>query len=259
MGSKPSMEVFSTNIPYQVFDSLIVLNPIIKGGDKAFDNSKIISILSNQNNTTIFYTTDGTEPTSKSSKYNSPFSIKKSTIVKAIAIDNKGKQSFVTTASYKKRENEYAIKLLKPYEPQYDGGGPNALLDGIYGNINWRKGNWQGYQNTDMVAIIDLKKSTTVSSVAINFLQDAGAWVIYPKEITIQTSTDGKKYQEVFFATNTLQEQDNSVTLKKVNALFKKQKINYIKVSAKQYGTLPIWHLGAGGQSHIFVDEIEIK
>ena len=259
MGSKPSMEVFSTNIPYQVFDSLIVLNPIIKGGDKAFDNSKIISILSNQNNTTIFYTTDGTEPTSKSSKYNSPFSIKKSTIVKAIAIDNKGKQSFVTTASYKKRENEYAIKLLTPYEPQYDGGGPNALLDGIYGNINWRKGNWQGYQNTDMVAIIDLKKSTTVSSVAINFLQDAGAWIIYPKEITIQTSMDGKKYQQVFFATTNLQEQDNSVTLKKVNALFKKQKINYIKVSAKQYGTLPIWHLGAGGQSHIFVDEIEIK
>jgi hypothetical protein len=70
---------------------------------------------------------------------------------------------------------------------------------------------------------------------------------------------DGKKYQQVFFATTNLQEQDNSVTLKKVNALFKKQKVNYIKVSAKQYGTLPIWHLGAGGQSHIFVDEIEIK
>ena len=33
----------------------------------------------------------------------------------------------------------------------------------------------------------------------------------------------------------------------------------YIKVFAKNYGKLPDWHLGAGGQAWIFVDEITIN
>jgi len=32
----------------------------------------------------------------------------------------------------------------------------------------------------------------------------------------------------------------------------------YLRIKAVQYGKLPAWHLGAGGDSHIFIDEIEI-
>jgi hypothetical protein len=35
-------------------------------------------------------------------------------------------------------------------------------------------------------------------------------------------------------------------------------KARYVKVFAKNYGLLPKWHLGAGGQARIFVDEISI-
>ena len=33
----------------------------------------------------------------------------------------------------------------------------------------------------------------------------------------------------------------------------------YVKVFAKNYGVIPEWHLGAGGQTFIFIDEIDIK
>ncbi|HOI86312.1 MAG TPA: hypothetical protein PLV51_00475 [Lentimicrobium sp.] len=33
----------------------------------------------------------------------------------------------------------------------------------------------------------------------------------------------------------------------------------YIKVRAKTFGTIPPWHLGAGGQAYIFVDEIMVE
>ena len=36
-------------------------------------------------------------------------------------------------------------------------------------------------------------------------------------------------------------------------------KARYIKVFAKNFGTLPEWHQGAGGEAFIFVDEVEIK
>ena len=36
-------------------------------------------------------------------------------------------------------------------------------------------------------------------------------------------------------------------------------KAKYVKVKAYNYGKLPKWHQGAGGDAFIFVDEITIK
>ncbi len=36
-------------------------------------------------------------------------------------------------------------------------------------------------------------------------------------------------------------------------------KARYIKITAKNAGPCPEWHLGAGGKSWIFLDEILIK
>jgi hypothetical protein len=33
----------------------------------------------------------------------------------------------------------------------------------------------------------------------------------------------------------------------------------YIKVFAKNYGKIPKWHLGVGGNAYIFTDEIIVK
>lgn len=45
-----------------------------------------------------------------------------------------------------------------------------------------------------------------------------------------------------------------------INPRFR-EKVNarYVRIKAIQYGKLPAWHLGAGGDTHIFVDEINIK
>ena len=36
-------------------------------------------------------------------------------------------------------------------------------------------------------------------------------------------------------------------------------KARYVRVKAKNFGTIPEWHLGAGGDAHIFVDEIVVE
>jgi hypothetical protein len=36
-------------------------------------------------------------------------------------------------------------------------------------------------------------------------------------------------------------------------------KAQYVKVKAYNFGTLPQWHQGAGGEAYIFVDEITVK
>ena len=127
----------------------IVINPVIAGGKTSFQNSREISILSSQKNIVIFYTNDGSDPDNKSAAYAVPITIDKSQTIKAIAYDSKGNHSFVTTAIYKKMEHNWNVKLNTNYEQMYDGGGAMGLIDGIRGETNWRKGNWQGYQKTD--------------------------------------------------------------------------------------------------------------
>ncbi len=80
-----------------------------------------------------------------------------------------------------------------------------------------------------------------------------------PKEISVEVSKDDKNFTEVYKANNFLPIEDLKVQIKKVEATFPSVQARYIKLKAMQYGKLPAWHEGAGSDSHIFIDEIEVK
>jgi hypothetical protein len=202
---------------------------------------------------------DGSVPTKASKKYSAPIRVNKSVTIKAIAINAKGESSYVTTASYKKPLHNWTIKLNTAYEQQYDGGGINGLIDDIRGEADWRKGNWQGYQKTDVDVVIDLQKPIPVSAVNIGLLQDTRAWIILPRQILIETSTDNKTFTQVYAGENFLPVEDLKAQVKNVEAGFTAVIARYVRVKALQFGKLPAWHEGAGGDTHIFVDEIVVK
>ena len=68
-----------------------------------------------------------------------------------------------------------------------------------------------------------------------------------------------KLFTKVFEDSNFVDAKDYEVQIKKVSSKFNAQNARYIRVVAKQFGKLPEWHQGFGGDSIIFVDEIEIK
>ena len=239
-------------------DAKIVLNPVIEGGNMSFTGKKTISISCPQKEVKIYYSTNGTTPDEKMNLYKNPFVIDGSMEIKAIAVDKDNLKSFVTKAVYKKKTNDWSVKLNSTYESQYNGGGADGLIDGIHGTLNWRMGNWQGYQIQNPDVIIDLKKSTDVSKVSIGFIQDVPVWIVMPKKVTVLISTDGINFKQVYTGENFLAIEDLALQLKKVEAVFEKQTCRYIKIIAEQYGKLPSWHEGAGGDTHIFMDEVEV-
>ena len=240
-----------------IYDDHFVINPVIEGGKMSFQNTLLVPMTSSQN-AKIFYTTDGSDPSDKSILYKKPLLVNSSETIKAIAYGLKGK-SFFTTAVYKKMEHNWIVKLNTKYENMYDGNGPLGLIDGIRGEPNWRKGNWQGYQKDDVDVTIDMKKPSIISSVSAGFLQDTNAWIVMPKEVIVRVSEDGKNFSTVSDQNNLLPIEDLKVQVKIVVANFTPVKARYIRFKAIQYGKLPSWHEGAGGDSHIFIDEIEIK
>lgn len=259
MGARPS--VFGkTGMPVTaITEHLIVHNPVIDGGPMSFTGTKKVFIYTNQAGVSYYYTTDGSLPNASSKKYSGDLFFDSSVTIKAIAISKNGESSFVTTAVFMKRPNNWTIKLNSPYEQQYDGGGAAGLIDGISGSTNWRKGNWQGYQKTDMNAEIDMQEVKTFSKVTAGFLQDVGAWIVAPRQLIVEVSTDGKQFTQVFSGENFLPVEDKKVQVRKVVASFNPVSARYVRVRALQYGQLPSWHEGAGGDTHIFVDEIQLQ
>jgi hypothetical protein len=191
--------------------------------------------------------------------YNGPIEIKQTTAIRAYAEDEQGNKSFVTTSEFVKRDNDWGIQLNTAFEPQYAAGGPDGLIDGLRGTENWRMGNWQGYQLQPFEAVIDLKKIRDCQKVKVGFLQDTRAWIVMPKSLKIELSIDGRSFKEVYNNGPFLSIEDLTTQVKKLEALFEKQQARFIKIKAEQYGKLPNWHEGAGGDTHIFVDEIEVE
>ena len=238
----------------------IVPVPVIKAAGQTFRDRLEISLVAiGASPASLYYTTDGSEPNSNSRRFTKPFVIEADTIVKALAIAADGRRSLVATAKYHRIPHDWKITLQSNYSSQYTGGGDFALIDGIRGTTNWSGGGWQGYQGKDFVAVIDLGNVQTVSKVGAGFLQDVGSWIWMPRGVEIELSTDGKTFTSGASIINEGPDREEGVVIRDFVATFSAQTARYVRIRALNFGKIPSWHPGNGGDAWIFVDEITIE
>lgn len=259
MGSKPSEKwgVADADCPQtSIDDNKIIPVPFIQNGKRAFTGKTLVDLHDVNSNCKIYYTVDGTEPSSASVEYSMPFEINKTTTINAIAIDASGNKSKVMTGTLNKIQDGVKIKLFAEYSPQYSAGGDIALIDGIRGGLDFRTGDWQGYQDVDLTAIVDLCKSKTLSKIGAGFIQDVNPWILFPPEVEFWVSSNGKDFKQVSIVKNDVPR--NKWGAIKKDFVFEINKLNarYIKVVVHKPGNLPEWHPGAGNPSYFFIDEI---
>jgi putative alpha-1,2-mannosidase len=241
----------------KVDDNLIVANPYFVNGARTFKDNTSVEIKNGNDGAKIYYTTDGSTPTEKSTLYSAPIAVSATTTIKAIAIKN-GKSSMVDAGTFTKTKGDVKLSLINKYLPNYPAEGQDALIDGLHGSANWRLGNWQGYQGKDLVAILDMGEVKTVKKVSLTTLQDSQAWIVFPKYVNYQVSDDGKTYREVTRVDTKTDIKDAAVTTQTFTGALN-TKARYIKLTAKQYGPLPDWHESKGSLSYIFADEIVVE
>lgn len=144
---------------------------------------------------------------------------------------------------------------VKPH-PKYQGG-KNGLINGVLGSSDFNDGNWCGFEYHNLEAVIDLGSVQNIDSIASNYIQSQGNWIFLPRSVKYSISSDSIHYKVVY--TQMLStEKDESNGIKRIGSGKLYCTARYLKIEAENIGVCPEWHIGTGGRSWMFVDELVI-
>ncbi|MFZ4679104.1 MAG: GH92 family glycosyl hydrolase [Flavobacterium sp.] len=236
--------------------------PVIEAKSKSFKDKLKVEIITQNPQDKIYCTilnANQTDDNNNFFPYLSALNISESSRVVAFSKNKNGEISNKVSATFFKKPNNYTIDIKSTYNPQYHAGGSDGLLDGIFGTTNWRKGDWQGYQSQDFEAIVDLQEPKSISEFHSNYLQDQRSWILMPTKVEYYTSMDNINFTLVSTISNDVNPKQEENSIKDFSYTTKPINARYVKVKAYNFGKLPEWHQGFGGDVFIFIDEITIK
>jgi predicted alpha-1,2-mannosidase len=228
----------------EVAEFKVIPVPVVRGA-RTFKGKNIVNLQNLAPLSSVYYTTDGLEPTPDSKRFSKPFAIDRNTTVKAIAIDARGNRSAVVTANFHRIPHDWKITLSSSYSSQYPAGGDSSLIDGLRGTMNWSGGAWQGYWEKDLVAVVDLGKVQRVAKVGAGFLQDVGSWIWFPRRVQIELSLDGKSFKPVA----SIAHDQRDTMIMNFEQTITPQNARYVRLRAVNSGT----------NTWIFADEIVVE
>lgn len=235
--------------------------PVFDDWQQSFSGEATVTIGSVAGDT-IYYTLDGSIPTLYSMRYSEPFTVSGDVIVKAVAYNATTGMSPVVTHQLTRTQNDRKLTYITKPAPQYCENGETGLVDRLHGSENYRIGGWQGWQG-DFEVVVDLLEPRMVSSVGTECLENMKSWIFFPTRVIVELSDDGSNYRPFGSVDNTLfpvthERQELSIVHNfVVNGT--PQTARYVRIKAVNYGKLPDWHISAGNQAWLFVDEIEVK
>jgi Chitobiase/beta-hexosaminidase C-terminal domain len=233
--------------------------PLLTYESAFFKNKMGLKILFNEPGTTIRYTLNGSEPTEKDRQYKTPLTITENTIVKAKVFGKNFIPSAMAKGVFIKDGKAIQQIIFSAPDKDFTSAKKDILYDNIGGDLNFRNGNWLGY-NTDTVEInIELRKNQTIASLCLNVLQDQNSWIFLPKQLLLYYY-DAKQNQ--FLPAGSIETamqhpSPKQCILQKIS-VSKKVITNKLKLIILPLKKIPDWASGKGTHAWLFIDEIKV-
>lgn len=232
--------------------------PYLVSGPRAFIDSCNVSLHTFTPGGTVYYTTDSTLAPAQWKKFTEPFVLTQSSTVYARTVSANVEPSFTESVSFIRLPYKRSISYTHPYSHLYTAGGVNGLIDGIRGEPEVF-GSWQGFQGTDLEAVVDLGEVRAIDGITTGFLQQYPSWIWLPLSVRYELSDDGITYRSVYQKNTSDADDVPGSFVRNYESNNLKEKARYVRVTAVNRKTCPEWHPGAGYPAWIFVDEIEIR
>lgn len=197
---------------------------------------------------TVYYTTDGTEPTTASTRYEGEFYVSGSATVKAAIFEDGQIQEPVLS-----RKVDYHQAIGKkvtyqtPWNTAYPAGDAGSFTDGLRGGNGHGDGKWQGFTN-DIDVTVDMGKVQELHTFSASFLQNAGPGIFMPDSVIVSVSVDGKDFQPVLQLANDIPRDQKGLIFKDFAGSLGDSQARYIHVRAANKR-----------RSFIFTDELVIN
>lgn len=223
------------------------------------DKKQITVSLKGLSDGLIYYTTDGSEPTEKSTKYTAPILVDKTLTLKAVSFYPNKKKSKLYSRSFDINKATFKpVKLVTSPVDKYTFGGAPVLVDGIKGSDVFGDGTWIGFRTKEVEAVVDLQSDTEISSVKIGAFVDVESHIFGATTLWVAGSIDGVMYDKL--AERTFFETAKGFPTQRVNfeAKFDAKKVRYVKVIVAGPQKMPEWSSGRGELPFLFMDEIQI-
>ena len=239
------------NYAKHVFDLKVDFTPDVA-------KKAVVVTLSTIDDAPIYYTLDGTEPTTTSLKYTEPVAITETADFQAVVIRPEGKSKVVDKKISFNKATYCPIELTFQPSEKYKFGGAITLVDGMKGNDSYATGAWLGFVGGDVEAIIDLGQETEIKRVATNAIVDMSAWIMGSTGLVVSVSDDNKKFREIAAKDIPAETNIDKKGVENYEITFDPVKTRYVKVVIKRSPALPKGHAGEGKAAYMFIDEIEV-
>ena len=239
------------NYAKHVFDLKVDFTPDVT-------KKAVVVTLSTIDDAPIYYTLDGTEPTTASLKYTEPVSITETADFQAVVIRPEGKSKVVNKKISFNKATYCPIELTFQPSEKYKFGGAITLVDGMKGNDSYATGAWLGFVGGNVEAIIDLGQESEIKQVATNAIVDMSAWIMGSTGLVVSISDDNKEFREVAAKDIPAETNSDKKGVENYEITFDPVKARYVKVVIKRSPALPRGHAGEGKAAYMFIDEIEV-
>ncbi len=237
------------NYATHIFDVMLDLKPNTETGT-------LDAVARTIDNAPIYYTLDGSEPTTASEKYTDIIKIDKPCTLRTVAIRPSGSSKITKDEISFSRSSMKPITMLQPINKQYEFSGATVLVDGMTGNMNYKTGRWIAFYTNDLEAVIDLKEATEISSMTLHTCVEKGDWIFDTRGITVSVSDDNQTFKEVASEAYPAMKESDPNQIYTHELKFDPVKTRYVKVKALSEQKIPSWHGGKGKPGFLFVDEI---
>ncbi|MEY3941739.1 MAG: hypothetical protein RIR07_625, partial [Bacteroidota bacterium] len=149
--------------------------------------------------------------------------------------------------------------------PQYHPGDA-SLVDGVRGDVDWRKGEWTGIQGQDLVVELRPARVRRLKELelTVTLLKDIKSWIALPDSaqlwVVLDDGTEWLAAESAWPEAKT----DEASYVARWSTSYRADTAREGRIAALRFrfsnpGVLPDWHPGAGGESFIFVDELELS
>lgn len=214
-----------------------LIKPVLshKAKVKQYDEVAYCTMMNPNEESTIYYTINGEEPTEEDTLYTAPIAISEDCVVKVRAFSKGRLASDTVEAKYFNTLPVKSITSPTKFDDRkvFNRNGANDLIDGEKGSLNYVDNCW--LITTDLLDVtLDLGQMRDLTGINIGLMQSKRSGPYYPEYITFYTSQDGENFEEVFTQNVQAESGDPDIEIKDIVATINKQ-ARYVRVKAKPY------------------------